>query len=297
ENSRKKSRDHRSRSHKHRDRHEEDRQRDHRREMRNSNERKPNPIEVEDQSRDRNRSPPPRPWDQNKKRNFRDDDETGSAKKKYEWGKPSDKQDLKSSVKSEEEKPKEQPNFEVTGKLAEDTNKFKGVLIKYNEPPEACKPKLRWRLYPFKDNESLPTLYVHRQSAYLIGKDRRIVDLPIDHPSCSKQHAVLQYRQVAVKQGERTLRRIKPYIIDLESSNGTFLNNKKIEAKKYYELMEKDVLKFGFSTREYVVLHEYSLDAGGDGKQQDPASDRRTGDDEEADVSPSKKVKTEPDSE
>jgi len=68
-----------------------------------------------------------------------------------------------------EEKPKEQPNFEVTGKLAEDTNKFKGVLIKYNEPPEACKPKLRWRLYPFKANESLPTLYVHRQSAYLIG--------------------------------------------------------------------------------------------------------------------------------
>ena len=27
---------------------------------------------------------------------------------------------------------------------------------------------------------------------------------------------------------------------------------------RYYELKEKDVLKFGFSTREYVLLHERS---------------------------------------
>lgn len=44
----------------------------------------------------------------------------------------------------------EKPSFEPSGKLAEDTNTFKGVLIKYNEPPEAKLPKIRWRLYPFK---------------------------------------------------------------------------------------------------------------------------------------------------
>ena len=27
---------------------------------------------------------------------------------------------------------------------------------------------------------------------------------------------------------------------------------------RYYELKEKDVIKFGFSTREYVLLHERS---------------------------------------
>ena len=36
-----------------------------------------------------------------------------------------------------------QVNMETSGKLAEDTNMYKGVLIKYNEPPEAKKPKLR----------------------------------------------------------------------------------------------------------------------------------------------------------
>ena len=54
--------------------------------------------------------------------------------------------------------------------------------------------------------------------------------------------------------------RVLPYIIDLGSSNGTYLNNNKIEPQRYYELKEKDVIKFGYSTREYVLLHENSED-------------------------------------
>lgn len=53
---------------------------------------------------------------------------------------------------------------------------------------------------------------------------------------------------------------MRPYIIDLDSANGTFINNKKIDPKKYVELLEKDVIKFGFSSREYVLLHENSKD-------------------------------------
>ncbi len=154
---------------------------------------------------------------------------------------------------------KDKPNFEVSGKLTEDTNTFRGVVIKYNEPPEARVPKRRWRFYVFKGEETLPVLHLHRQSAYLIGRDRKIADMPVDHPSCSKQHAVLQYRLVDYQKDDgRIGRTVKPYIIDLESSNGTFLNNKKIDPKRYYELQEKDVLKFGFSTREYVLLHANS---------------------------------------
>lgn len=42
------------------------------------------------------------------------------------------------------------------------------------------------------------------------------------------------------------------------SSNGTFLNNQRIEPRRYVELKEKDVLKFGYSSREYVLLHDQS---------------------------------------
>uniref|UniRef100_A0A2C9JIE9 FHA domain-containing protein n=1 Tax=Biomphalaria glabrata TaxID=6526 RepID=A0A2C9JIE9_BIOGL len=165
---------------------------------------------------------------------------------------------IKSEDAPEEKKDdKQKPNFQLSGKLTEDTNTFRGVVIKYNEPPESMKPKRRWRLYPFKGDTALPVLHIHRQSAYLLGRDRKIADIPIDHPSCSKQQAVLQFRAMPYTRPDGTPgRRVRPYIIDLESANGTYLNNEKIEPKRYYELREKDVVKFGFSTREYVVLHD-----------------------------------------
>lgn len=62
------------------------------------------------------------------------------------WGKPE-------LFEKKEETPAqeiEKPSFEPSGKLAADTNTYKGVVIKYNEPPDAKLPKVRWRLYPFK---------------------------------------------------------------------------------------------------------------------------------------------------
>lgn len=108
-------------------------------------------------------------------------------------------------------------------------------------------PDQKWKLYPFKGEESLDPISVYSQSAYLLGKERQIVDIAIDHPSCSKQHAVIQYRKV---KGKST-----PYIIDLDSTNKTYLNGSPIESRRYYQLLEKDVLKFGFSSREYVIIN------------------------------------------
>ena len=90
-------------------------------------------------------------------------------------------------------------NMQTSGKLLEDTNVINGVTVKYAEPPESRKPRIKWRLYVFKGDEELPILYIHRQSAYLLGRDRKVADIPLDHPSCSKQHAVLQYRLIDYK--------------------------------------------------------------------------------------------------
>jgi len=154
------------------------------------------------------------------------------------------------NANEEEAKEPEKPSMALSGKLLEDTNVFNGVVIKYSEPEEARKPKRRWRFYVFKGEETLPVMHIHRQSAYLVGKDRKIADIPVDHPSCSRQHAVLQYRMVSNK--------VRPYVIDLGSSNGTYLNNQKIDPQRYVELREKDVVKFGYSSREYVLLHDTS---------------------------------------
>ncbi len=42
--------------------------------------------------------------------------------------------------------------------------------------------------------------------------------------------------------------------MDLESTNGTLLNKVKIEPARYYELKVNDILNFGFSTRDYIVM-------------------------------------------
>lgn len=80
------------------------------------------------------------------------------------------------------------------------------------------------------------------------------------HPSISSQHAALQYRLSTDNSSGKPVNRVKPYIIDLDSTHGTFINGKKIESRKYVELFESDRLKFGFSTRDYVLLHEGSAD-------------------------------------
>lgn len=115
------------------------------------------------------------------------------------------------------------------------------MVLKYSEPAEARPPTRKWMLFVFKGPEPLgEPLPIHRVSCYLIGRERRVCDLPTDHPSCSGQHAVLQYRLVE-REGPDGMPRqlVKPYIMDLGSTNGTFLNGERIEAERYYELMEK----------------------------------------------------------
>ncbi|OAE27970.1 hypothetical protein AXG93_1062s1020 [Marchantia polymorpha subsp. ruderalis] len=172
-----------------------------------------------------------------------------------------------------EAKEKEKPSFEYSGKLAAETNKVKGVTLQFTEPPEARKPSTRWRLYVFKDGEPLnDPLYIHRQTCYLFGRERRVADIPTDHPSCSKQHAVIQYRLTEKEEASgATSNKVsdahlltifhchdRPYLMDLGSTNGTFLNAERLESQRYYEMFEKDTIKFGNSSREYVLLHEHS---------------------------------------
>lgn len=45
-------------------------------------------------------------------------------------------------------------------------------------------------------------LHIHRQSAYLVGRDRLVADIAIDHPSCSKQHAVFQCESAFIAHGD-----------------------------------------------------------------------------------------------
>ncbi|KAJ0404505.1 hypothetical protein ATCC90586_007762 [Pythium insidiosum] len=172
-----------------------------------------------------------------------------------QWGKQEDKDD----DNAEPDQPVEKPNFGLSGALAKDRatgNVQNGVVMKWSEPAEARVPKRRFRLYVFKDDKEIATLHVHRKSAFLVGRDKAVADILTEHASCSKQHAVLQYRlfQKPTPDGLSYTQEVRPYIMDLNSTNGTFLNGKQIEPARYIELKPRDMLKFGESTREYVLV-------------------------------------------
>lgn len=158
---------------------------------------------------------------------------------------------------------KAKANYANTGLLAAETNTVRAedgsasIVLKYHEPPEARKPPAKepWRLYIFKGKDLLDTLELGGRSCWLIGKERLVADLSVDHPGCSKQHAALQFRYVEKRNefGDRD-GRVRPYLIDLESANGSTVNGDAVPTGRYMELRDKDVMKFGLSTREYVLM-------------------------------------------
>ncbi|KAG8833884.1 hypothetical protein FRC17_009926 [Serendipita sp. 399] len=154
------------------------------------------------------------------------------------------------SVSSNERKAEERrkPNYGHSGLLAAATNTVQradgsATVLKYNEPPEARKPLEHWRLYEFKGQENTGIFAIHKQSAYTFGRDAA--------------HAALQYRHVVEKNefGEKK-GMVKPFIIDLESTNGTHVNGVEIPTSRYYELKVNDVIKFGTLAKDFVLLHE-----------------------------------------
>ena len=188
------------------------------------------------------------------------------------WGNVAEEEEyeiLKKKERGEDisEEDKEKPNFGLTGSLAKDQvtgNIHNGVLLKWTEPLDAGPPQKGWRIYVFKEDQIIDTLYLHRQSVCLLGRDSLVADYILNHPSCSSQHAVIQFRFIPDKSNQtittttKKKRIVKPFLMDLKSTNFTFLNGEQIEDSRYYELKPQDIIKFGNSTREYVVIYDNS---------------------------------------
>ena len=194
-------------------------------------------------------------------------DEESSMDQPFKWGEgikkePSSQQSKYGPGEMKAEEPKKavekvKANFGLTGALSKDEktgNMRNGVVLKFSEALESSVPAKMWRLYVFDGDDLKDTLHIHREASYLIGKDVRVADILIDHHSMSKQHAVITFRNVEVD-GRRVN---KPYVMDLKSTNKTFLNRKKVGDSRYVELKEKDCITFGSCPLDYVLLAEDS---------------------------------------
>lgn len=194
----------------------------------------------------------------------KDDEEGRRGKEMVKRSGPLPSQDSAFAIENGEEPPteKEKPNFGISGALAAASNSIAQddgttIVLKYHEPPEARKPpaKDQWKLFVFKGQDIIDTIELNARTCWLVGREMAVIDIAAEHPSISKQHAVIQFRYLEKRNeyGDR-IGKVKPYLIDLESANGTMLNSNKVPDSRYLELKDKDLLQFGQSTREYVIM-------------------------------------------
>ena len=152
---------------------------------------------------------------------------------------------------------KELPCFIPSGILSKYYNNKNGTTLKFSEPIDSTNPE---NIYIYlivfdRNNQLKEKLELNNKSVYLFGKDETICDFILKNDSCSRQHAIIQYRKI-IKKGnynEKYSEVINSYLMDLESSNGTRLNGNKIESGRYYQLLDNDIINFGTSKTDYVV--------------------------------------------
>jgi hypothetical protein len=112
----------------------------------------------------------------------------------------------------------------------------------YHPPDWSAVPKEPFNLEVLKDGLIIDTIHLADKVYFTLGRQHDIVDIPMDHPSISRIHAVLNYRN----DGSLML-------LDLNSAQGTYLNKSICEKNVYHRVYVGDIIKFGASTRKYIV--------------------------------------------
>ncbi|ELP90600.1 hypothetical protein EIN_020790 [Entamoeba invadens IP1] len=157
----------------------------------------------------------------------------------------------KEEIESKKPRPmkKNIDDYKPSGNLYKNLKTSDGRRINYIEPEDSSLPTTKYRLFCFKNDEEIEEpLYMDKRSFYIFGTDQKNVDSILMHKTCEGQHAVIQFRH----NGDTVL----PYIIDLNSKYGTYLNKCIIKPSTYIELREGDMLMFGKSQREYILVIE-----------------------------------------
>ncbi|KAI3835236.1 hypothetical protein MKW98_020352 [Papaver atlanticum] len=136
-------------------------------------------------------------------------------------------------------------SFKLSGKLAKKIDH-----VEVNQSffiSDARIPVVIWRFYVLKGGEVINALIIHiPKTCYLFERERRATDIPADHSSCSKQHAIVEEEKHDGMLKKKVRVQIltfvyvnchSPYIINLGSTNRTFIN-------EYLELHENLIERY-----------------------------------------------------
>ncbi|XP_026402473.1 kanadaptin-like [Papaver somniferum] len=114
------------------------------------------------------------------------------------------------------------------------------VTVPYSIPPWSAPPRHPFFFEVLKDGSIIDQFDVSTKGAYMFGRVD-LCDFVLDHPTISRFHAVLQFKQSG-----------DAYLYDLASTHGTSINKNQVKIKTYTDLHVGDVVRFGLSSRLYI---------------------------------------------
>ncbi|KPP75321.1 kanadaptin-like [Scleropages formosus] len=117
--------------------------------------------------------------------------------------------------------------------------------LPYAEPPWGGAPPSPYSFEVLKNGTIVDTVPLEGRSFTVVGR-LPACDVPLEHPSVSRYHTVVQYRA-------RPLEHAGLYAFDMGSTHGTFVNKSRLPPKTYVRLHVGHVLRFGGSTRLFVL--------------------------------------------
>lgn len=132
--------------------------------------------------------------------------------------------------------------------------KHSQVIVPYKEPiwsgipPETDK----YSFDVLKDGTIIDCIELGKKPWIVFGR-LPSCDVCLEHPSLSRYHAVVQYRDTPELTEDRGW-----YLYDMDSTHGTWINKVKVQPKIYHRLHVGHVIKFGGSTRLHILQVEFN---------------------------------------
>ena len=106
----------------------------------------------------------------------------------------------------------------------------------------------KYSLTILKEGIVRDTLDLTGKSTMTFGRHPTACDVSIEHPSCSRYHAVLQYCTE-----EKEVRKVGFYLYDMGSTHGCYVNKERMKPKVYVRVRVGYQIKFGGSSRLYIM--------------------------------------------
>ena len=137
--------------------------------------------------------------------------------------------------------------------------------LQYTVPESSAIPSVEYTLEVLRDGSIIDYISLSHRPYTVFGRSPDS-DIVLEHPTISRYHAIVQYKSEFEHGQPAGL-----YLYDCGSTHGTFVNKKRLEPKVYVRIKIGYIIKFGQSTRLYLVQ--------GDSAEEEDQVNNSTGDD------------------